>query len=170
MIRAIVAALMAVVMCAETPNDWALDNAWHSMNEQQKYEAPLELKARAAGMTEEEFDLISRVVEAESDRSPDLEGRVLIALVLFNRVESGDFPGDITSVCTQSGQFQVVYEGTIWSVGRTNMSDWAILEAQRRIEAGLAPNVMYFNNSGYAYGEPYDYVGGNYFVTVPEDG
>jgi hypothetical protein len=47
------------------------------------------------------------------------------------------------------------------------MSDAAVCEAYRRIQDGDAPNVMYFNNSNYAYGTPYCYEGGNYFVTVP---
>lgn len=148
-----------------TPQEWIMDRAWDSMNDEQRYEASIEYKARSVRMTVEEFDLFSRTVEAESDRSSNLEGRVLIAEVIFNRVNSSSFPDTITGVCTQSGQFQVVYEGTIWTVGRTSLSDWAIIEASRRINAELAPNVLYFNNSGYAYGTPYCYEGGNYFVT-----
>jgi hypothetical protein len=54
----------------------------------------------------------------------------------------------------------------IWSVGHTNISDMAIIEAVERIQSGNAPNVMYFNATGYEYGTPYAYEGGNYFVTV----
>ena len=105
------------------------------------------------------------VVEAESDRGYNLEGRVLIALTIFNRVNSSEFPDNIHDVCYQNGQFQVVYEGTIWNVGRTDLSDWAIIEATRRIASGDYPNVMYFNAHNYNYGTPYGYVDGNYFVT-----
>lgn len=118
-------------------------------------------------LSAEDFDLVSRTIEAESDRSDNFEGRVLIAEVIFNRVNDSNFPDSARAVCEQSGQFQVVYEGTIWSVGRTKLSDEAIIEALCRIDQGQAPNVMYFNNSGYAYGTPYCYEGGNYFVTVP---
>lgn len=166
MIEVISIFLACVVFATETGEDWAKDRAWLAMTDEQRYEAPIELKARAVGLTEDEFDLMSRVVEAESDRSDNLEGRVLIALVLFNRVASASFPDNIESVCTQSGQFEVVSNGAIWSVGRTNLSDYAIIEAHRRIAEDLAPNVMYFNNSGYNYGTPYCYEGGNYFVTV----
>ena len=165
MIEAVSIFLACVIFMGETGEDWMKDRAWHSMTEEQRYEASIDLKARAVGMTVEEFDLMSRVVYAESDRS-SFEGMVLIALVLFNRVEDSRFEDTITDVCYESGQFDVVGNGMIWSAGRTNQSDWAIIEAHSRIAEGLAPNVMYFNNSGYSMGTPYDYVGGNYFVTA----
>jgi spore germination cell wall hydrolase CwlJ-like protein len=56
-----------------------------------------------AGMTEEEFIFISSVVEAESDRSESLEGRILIAETILNRVNSDLFPDTISGVLTQSG-------------------------------------------------------------------
>ena len=62
-----------------------------------------EIKSAMCQMTVDEFDLMSRVVEAESDRSDNLEGRVLIAEVILNRVESEDFADSITGVCNQSG-------------------------------------------------------------------
>lgn len=142
----------------------AMDSVWFSMTEDQRYESSIEMKANAVGMDVEEFDLMSRVIEAESDRSSDIEGRIMIALVLFNRVESCSFPNNITDVCYQSGQFEVVSNGAIWSVGRTSLSDWAIIEAHRWIADGDSPYVLYFNNSGYAYGTPYGCIGGNYFV------
>ena len=148
----------------ETYEDWMMDKAWSSMTEQERYESPVEYKARAVGLTVEEFDLMSRVVEAESDRSNSIDGRILIALTLYNRVEDSQFKDTITDVCYESGQFQVVENGAIWSVGRTNLSDWAIIEAHRWIAEGDAPYVLYFNNSGYSYGVPYGYVDGNYFV------
>lgn len=140
---------------------------WYKQPEEFRSNADTEVMAFFCQMTPEEFDLVSRTVEAESDRSDNFEGRVLIAETIFNRVRSDSFPNTIEGVCYQSGQFQVVYEGTIWSVGRTDLSDQAVIEALYRIEKELAPNVMYFNNSGYAYGTPYCYEGGNYFVTVP---
>lgn len=124
------------------------------------------IKAAVCGIEYDEFVLFSACVEAESDRSENMEGRVLIALTILNRVNSSEFPDTISGVIYQSGQFEVVSNGMIWSVGRTNISDMAIIEAVERIQSGDAPNVMYFNNSGYAYGTPYCECGGNYFVTV----
>lgn len=124
------------------------------------------IKAAVCGIEYDEFVLFSACVEAESDRSENMEGRVLIALTILNRVNSSEFPDTISGVIYQSGQFEVVSNGMIWSVGRTNISDMAIIEAVERIQSGNAPNVMYFNATGYAYGTPYGYVDGNYFVTV----
>jgi len=156
---------MAVnLLTTETPNDWAIDRAWFSMSTEQQYNAPVEYKARACGLTVDEFILISSVVEAESDRGESLDGRILIAETILNRVNNSAFPDNITDVCYQPGQFSVISNGAAWSVGRTARSDWAVIEAVREINTGSGPNVLYFNNSGYAYGTPYGYVDGNYFV------
>lgn len=160
--------LSAALMAAEIPGtaDTAKTRAWLSMTEAQRLEADIEYKAAACGLSVETFDLFSRVIEAESDRSENFEGRVLIALTILNRVDSASFPASIENVIYQAGQFEVVANGMIYSVGRTALSDAAIIEAQRRIAEGIAPRVMYFNATNYAYGEPYGYEGGNYFVTT----
>lgn len=165
MIKTIAIFCACIILSADTAEDYAKDRAWFSMTEEQRQNCTIEFKARACGMTVEEFDLMSRVVYAESDRS-SFEGMVLIALVLFNRVEDSRFEDTIIDVCYESGQFQVVENGAIWSAGRTTLSDQAVIEAHARLATGEAPNVMFFNNSGYGYGTPYAYEGGNYFVTV----
>jgi N-acetylmuramoyl-L-alanine amidase len=114
-------------------------------------------------MTEDEFILMSSVVEAESDRSESLDGRILIAVTILNRVESDQFPNTITEVLTQSGQFSTVRNGRSVT-GRTELSDQAVIEAVELIESGEAPNVMFFNCVGFFRGFPeYEYVDGNYF-------
>ena len=168
MIQIIAVLLAAVTFGTETPDDWARDRAWNSMTDEQRYETSTDMKARAVGLTEEEFIFFSSAVEAESDRGSNNEGRVLIALTIYNRQRSSSFPDTISGVLNQSGQFSVVSNGRVRSVGRTNRSDAAILEAHRRLAEGEAPNVMYFNNSCYQYGTPYCVEGGNYFVTVGE--
>lgn len=125
------------------------------------YQEPYEL----AGMTEEEFYLISSVVEAESDRSESLDGRILIAETILNRVNSPSFPDTITGVLTQSGQFTTVVNGHSVTE-RTELSDQAVIIAVQEIESGTAPEVLFFNCIGYNYGTPYGYVDGNYFMTL----
>lgn len=168
MIKAIATILLSAVLLAEIPGEaeTAKARAWLSMTEAQRLEADIEYKAAACGLSVETFDLLSRTIEAESDRSENFEGRVLIALTILNRVDSASFPASIEDVIYQSGQFEVVSNGMIYSVGRTSLSDAAIIEAQKRIAEGIAPRVMYFNATNYAYGEPYGYEGGNYFVTT----
>lgn len=136
---------------------------------------PIEERAILAGMEDDvdTFIFISSVVEAESDRSTPsegeltTEGRVMIAIVILNRVSSDRFRNQNTiyDVLTASGQFStVVYRnGHYQSVtDRTDYSDYAVIEAVRRVEAGDAPEVLFFNCRGYA-SEPYAYIGGNYF-------
>lgn len=123
------------------------------------YQEPYEL----ANMTPEEFCFISSVVEAESDRSESLEGRILIAETILNRVESDLFPDTISGVLNQSGQFSTVVNGRSITE-RTELSDQAVIIAVREIEDGTAPEVLFFNCIGYNYGTPYGYVDGNYFM------
>lgn len=120
-----------------------------------------------AGISEEEFYFISSVVEAESDRSESLEGRILIAEVILNRVNSPSFPDTISGVLNQSGQFSTVVNGHSITE-RTELSDEAVIQAIREIEDGTAPEVLFFNCIGYTYGTPYGYVDGNYFMTYEE--
>lgn len=56
--------------------------------------------------------LMAQVVEAEA-RSEPYAGKVGVAEVIRNRVNSGDFPNTIEGVIYQSGQFQVVANGTV---------------------------------------------------------
>ena len=130
----------------------------------QPFEATtIEERAEMAGMETDEFILMSSVVEAESNRSQNVEDRVLIALTILNRRDDDRFPSTITGVLTQSGQFSTVRNGAS-VVNRTDISDQAVIEAVEWLERGDAPHVLFFNCIGYnGLGEPYDYVGGNYF-------
>lgn len=130
--------------------------------------------AESIGMTEEEFILISSVVEAESDRSAPqdgedtTEGRVMIALTILNRVDDDRFPETVTGVLTQRGQFSTVRNGRSVT-NRTEWSDQAVLEAYEWNELGSDPETLFFNCRGYNYGEPYGYIDGNYFMTMEAD-
>ena len=122
-------------------------------------------------ISEEEFILFSSVVEAESNRQAPTdgelttEGRVYIALTIWNRVESDVWPDTVTGVLTQSGQFSTVHNGASVT-NRTEWSDRAVYEAYawRYSKGSDAPDVQFFNCRGYFSGrEPVAYVGGNYF-------
>ena len=127
----------------------------------------IEERAEMAGMTVEDFVFISSVVEAESDRSESLDGRILIALTIINRVEDPRFPDTITAVLTQRGQFATVRNGHS-VVGRTDLSDEAVIQAFEWNATGEDPNILFFNCIGYNYGEPYGDgpIDGNYFMTL----
>lgn len=138
---------------------------YDSFSEDQKDELSVKSKAIVAGMSEEEFKFFSAVVEAESDRKTgSIEGRVMIAIVILNRVDSKKFPNTITKVLRQRGQFSVVSSGAYRRVGRTKLSDRAVIEAVRRKKEGSVPAVLYFRAGHYFRGHKrYAKVGDNYF-------
>lgn len=127
----------------------------------------IEERAALAYMTVEEFELISSVTEAESNRCQDsTEGRRYIALCILCRVMDTRFPDTITGVLTQSGQFSTVRNGHSVT-NRTDLSDRAVIEAVQWIHSGEEyPWVLYFNCRGYNGGTPYAQIGGNYFMTM----
>lgn len=139
---------------------------WGSCTDEQRMDLPLHYQAYICGMTDYEFEYMARCIEAESDRSSNIEGKILIAATILNRVNSSSFPSTISGVLDQSGQFETTYNG--WCrISSTRTSRWAIVEAQRLLQNGDIPsNVLYFNSIGYQYGYGYAHVGGNYFSCV----
>jgi len=63
-------------------------------------------------ISEGEIDLLARIVRAEAQTEP-FEGKVAVANVVLNRVESSQFPNTIKKVIYQPGQFQPVSNGAI---------------------------------------------------------
>lgn len=63
-------------------------------------------------VTDEELDLLCRLVEAESGTEP-YNGRVAVAQVVLNRVADSRFPNNIKDVIYQPYQFQVVRKGRL---------------------------------------------------------
>ena len=103
----------------------------------------------AYDITDEELEVLLRIVEAEAG-SEDEDGRLLVANVVLNRVESDKFPSTITDVVFQRNngvtQFSPVSSGryykvkiseeTIAAVGRAlkgeNISQGALYFASRK--------------------------------------
>ena len=69
-------------------------------------------KKNKYNITDEELDLLYRLVEAESGTEP-YNGRVAVAQVVLNRVNDKRFPDTITGVIYQPYQFQVVRKGRL---------------------------------------------------------
>lgn len=63
-------------------------------------------------LSEKEFDLLARIVRAEAQTEP-FEGKVAVAAVVLNRVESSQFPDTIKEVIYEPRQFQPVANGQI---------------------------------------------------------
>ena len=135
----------------------------------QPFEATsVEERAAAVGLSVPEYELFSGIVEAESNRSTDgnLEGRIMIALTIWNRYHDSRFPSEsVTAVISQRNQFSTYRNGRS-VVNGTVYSDQAIIEAYNLIESGEEyPEVLFFNCRGYNMGEAYGRYGGNYFMT-----
>ncbi|WP_419887884.1 cell wall hydrolase [Neobacillus niacini] len=63
-------------------------------------------------LSNEEIDLLARLVRAEA-QTESLEGKIAVACVVLNRVESPQFPNSIKEVIYAPGQFQPVQNGEI---------------------------------------------------------
>lgn len=139
----------------------------------QPFEATtIDERAASVGLSTTEFELFSGIVEAESNRcipetDEDLQGRIMIALTIWNRVNDTRFPSTVTDVIAQRGQFSTYRRSSGTScVSGTVYSDEAIIRAYEWIQSGEEyPEVLFFNCIGYSYGEAAGCYGGNYFMT-----
>ena len=64
-------------------------------------------------ITDEEFELLARIIHGEARGEPYV-GQVAVGAVVLNRVLGNYFPDDIESVIYQSGQFSPVIDGQIY--------------------------------------------------------
>jgi len=63
-------------------------------------------------ITASEKDLLARLVRAEAE-SESYAGKVAVAVVVLNRMDSQDFPDTVSAVINQRGQFSPVTNGAI---------------------------------------------------------
>lgn len=96
-------------------------------------------------MTEEEYEMLLRIVEAEAG-GEDTEGKILVANVVLNRVESNKFPDTVEEVIFQRNgkvtQFSPVADGRYYTV---EVSEDTV-EAVNRALAGedLSQGALFF--------------------------
>ena len=168
----ILACMIVISNCATAMKKPTLEvptvaQIYYGLSQEEQDNCEVEIKAKVSDMTVSEFKMLSAVCEAESDRNKSkesIENRTLIALVILNRVDSKKFPNSIKKVLKQRGQFAVVSSGAYKRVGRTKLSDRAVVEAVRRKRTEKTPNILYFNCRGFFRGHKrYKKVGDNYF-------
>lgn len=70
-------------------------------------------------LTNSEKDLLARLVQAEAEAEP-YAGKVAVATVVLNRVDSNLFPNSVSAVINQAGQFTPVSNGQIKNVASTS--------------------------------------------------
>lgn len=108
-------------------------------------------------LPEEEYKVLLRIVQAEAGNC-DIKGKILVANVILNRMESEKFPNTVRDVVYQRHQFSPVSNGsinrckvtgdTIYAVDRAlngeDPSEGALYFMNRRASAGS--NVRWFDN------------------------
>lgn len=98
-------------------------------------------------LTNSEIDLLARLVRAEAQTEP-YEGKIAVACVLLNRIESKKFPDTLKEVIYAPGQFQPVQNGEINKPAdkESIKAVKAALSEQRQ----LAPGALFFYNPAIA--------------------
>lgn len=94
-------------------------------------------------LSESDYNTLLRIVQAESGGC-DITGKILVANVILNRVESDEFPDSIHGVVYQKSQFSPVIDG---SINRCKVSD----ETRRAVDRALngedpSEGALYFMN------------------------
>ena len=83
-------------------------------------------------MSDEDYDTLLRIVEAEAG-SEDINGRVLVANVIMNRMKSDDFPNTVTEVVWDNSdgvpQFSPTHDGRINEVTVSDETKEAVKQA-----------------------------------------
>lgn len=102
-------------------------------------------------MSDEDYANLLKIVEAEAG-GEDLKGKILVANVIFNRIESPDFPSNVTDVIWErsggSTQFSPVADGRIYTVTVSEETKEAV---NRAIDGeDYSHGALYFMEERYA--------------------
>ncbi len=101
-----------------------------------------EQEKSAVSISNEEKDLLERLVEAEA-KGESYEGKVAVATVVLNRVGSSQFPDSITKVINQKNAFSPVQNGEI-NKPASNEAKQAVEEALTRKDR-LHDSIYFYN-------------------------
>ena len=95
------------------------------------------------GYSESDYNVLLRIVQAEAGNC-DIEGRVMVANVILNRVEDDAFPNTITKVVYQKHQFSPVGNG---SIKRCRVTAETVEAVERALSGeDLTDGALYFMN------------------------
>lgn len=83
---------------------------------------------RRFAITDEDYQILLRIVEAEAT-GEDVIGKLLVANVVLNRLESGDYGDTIIDVVFAEGQFSPVKDGRLFKVTPTETTVEAVERA-----------------------------------------
>lgn len=88
------------------------DTVHENEPEEEDKEADGEKADEVIVLSDKEYNILLRIVQAEAGGC-DEKGRVLVANVILNRVESDEFPDTVSGVVYQKSQFSPVIDGSI---------------------------------------------------------
>lgn len=94
------------------------------------------------GYSSSDYDLLARIISAESRGEPYM-GQVAVGAVVLNRIEHPSFPDTLSGVVYQKGAFSCLYDGQFWE----KIEDSAYKAATDAIN-GLDPSggaIYYYN-------------------------
>lgn len=83
------------------------------------------LEEKKIYLTEKETKILQRIVEAEAT-GQDVTGKMLVANVVLNRVNSDRFPDSVEEVVFAPGQFSPIKDGRYYSVSITDTTKDAV--------------------------------------------
>ena len=88
------------------------------------------MKSLRSQLTEEDYDCLLRIVEAEAGIC-DEKGKILVANVVLNRMETTEFPDTVREVVYQDHQFSPVSSGRI---DRVTITDETVEAVQKALD------------------------------------
>ena len=124
-------------------------------------EAPEPIVIAYAEFTQEDIDLMARVVMSEASLLP-FDGKQAIAQTIVNRVRSDKFPDNVADVIYQYNQYSTAYNGDV--------TDECYDAVQMAIDYKAFPDdLFYFRQDQYhSFGYPYMKIKNTYFSTGSE--
>ena len=103
--------------------------------------SPTQVPTLYNAFSEEELDLLFRVVECEA-RGGSLESKINVASVIFNRVKTNWEKGDLIAILMKPRQFEVV---TLGVYKTTDISEDTILACELAFEKDTVQGAVYFD-------------------------
>lgn len=102
---------------------------------------PSTVKSTATSLSQNDKDILLRIVEAETTGG-DVTSKMYVTSVILNRIKSDTFPNSMKEVVFQKNQFTPTADGRYYSVSITKETK----EAVNRVLAGenIAPNALFF--------------------------
>ncbi|CUX44927.1 cell wall hydrolase [Clostridium sp. C105KSO13] len=117
---------------------------------QQAAEAEAQVEAAAPQAASGDLELLASIIFCEAGNQP-YEGQVAVGAVIMNRVNSGVYPGSISEVIYQPGQFGPAMTGWLDSVLASGGYTDTAMQAASDAIAGSNPigDCLYFGNGDY---------------------